>query len=92
MYCSPRTTRPSRSRWPALCAGKATGVPRIHRARKRQPDKPPTDEPGKESALRNLGYKGAEVDRRLDWALGQLGADTTLEELLKRALAYDKDR
>src|SRR5688572_774222 len=68
----------------ALCAGKAAGVPRIHKARKRQPDKPPTDEPGKESALRNLPFPSTPEQAVAIWDFYKSESDSQLGELMAR--------
>lgn len=45
-----------------------------------------------ESVLRNLGYRGAEIEKSLDWALTVLPREPSLEELVKKALSYFHDK
>lgn len=41
-----------------------------------------------ESVLRNLGYRPIEIEKSLDWALQSFPREPSLEELVKKALAF----
>jgi Holliday junction DNA helicase RuvA len=41
-----------------------------------------------ESVLRNLGYRSHEIEKSLDWAMQSFPREPTLEELIKKALAF----